>query len=294
MVAALGFGVSGPHGQAWFSERKLTRLIAQAMDGGLVHFDTAPFYGEAEGRLGRALASLRAHAAIVSTKTGTRRKNGRTIKDFSEASIRADVDKSLKRLRRDALDVLYLHGPTSAEIDAALPTLLALKAHGKIRALGVCGEGEALAHATTCQVDAIMGVYNLIDRRHAKIFERARADGITTVAIAPLARGELVRRSKRPASPSDLWRMARRARRGPLAGVGVSAVRQALRGIDGFSPAGAALAFVLQAGVVDVAMTTSTDAGRLAQSLDASRHRLGAAAIEALSALSLDPSQGRS
>ncbi len=299
MGAVLGFGVSGPHGQAWFSERKLHRLIAQALDGGVRHFDTAPFYGDAQARLGRALSSLGARDVIVSTKTGTRRAGGRTLKDFSGETIRRDAETSLRRLGRDRLDVFYLHGPSIAQIDAALPALLSLKAEGKIAAIGVCGEGDALDHAVSCGVEAIMGVYNLIDRRHSGVFERARQSGMMRVAIAPLAQGVLARRPAFPIRPAELWRLARSARRAAhpgavISAAGVDRARSALGRIEGFSPAGAALAFVLHGGLVDVALTTSANPGRLAQSLDAAGRALDPAAFAALSALTLDPAAGQS
>jgi aryl-alcohol dehydrogenase-like predicted oxidoreductase len=293
MTAALGFGVSGPHGQAWFSEKKFARLVAQAIDGGIRHFDTAPFYGEAEARLGRALRTAGARDAIVGTKTGTRREGGRIIKEFSANAIRADVDSSLKRLGRDALDMLYLHGPSPPEIDAALPCLSALKADGKVKAIGVCGEGAALDHAVANGFDAIMGVFNIIDRRHAAVFARARARGVQTAAIAPIAQGAFAHRGA-PASLSELWRLMRSAARGRPPAVAIKTARAALSTIADLPPSGAALAFVLQGGFASLAFTTTTNAAHLRESLGAAQYPLSEAALARLSALALDPARGQS
>ncbi|MDZ7627376.1 MAG: aldo/keto reductase [Parvularculaceae bacterium] len=292
-MTSLGFGVSGPHGQGWFSEKKLTRLIAQAVDGGVRDFDAAPFYGEAEARLGRALRATRAAGVIVSTKTGTRREGGRVVKDFSQGAIRADAEASLKRLHRDALDMLYLHGPAVNEIDAALPALLALKAEGKVKAIGVCGEGAPLDHALSTGFDAIMGAYNIIDRRHAGIFARARACGVQTVAIAPLAQGAFAN-PKAPWTLSGLWRLARTAiRRKPPEDL-VEKARAALLDIEGLPASGAALAFVLQGGLASLAITTTTNSAHLAETLAAARHPVSEALIARLTALALDPAEGQS
>lgn len=292
MTAALGFGVSGPHGARWFSEKKLARLIAQAIDGGVRHFDTAPFYGDAEARLGRALRAIGAKDVIVGTKTGTRRDGARIVKDFSPATIRADAEASLKRLHRAELDMLYLHGPAEPEIDAALPVLQALKAEGKVKAVGVCGAGRALDHALSSGFDAIMGVFNVIDGRHAGVFARARSKGVQTVAIAPLAQGALAGFGA-PISPSGVWRITRAAARGgPPAGV-VEKARAALLAVDGLSPGAAALAFVLQGGLASLVLTTTTNARHLGESLLAARHSLDGAVIERLSALALDPAGGQ-
>ncbi len=288
---ALGFGVSGPHGARWFSERDLHRLIAQAIDGGIMNFDTAPFYGEAEARLGRALAATGGGRVIISTKTGTRRDGRGARKDFSAAGMRTDVETSLKRLNRDRIDMLYLHGPSPDEIDAARPALAALVEEGKIGGMGVCGEGLALDRAIENGFHAIMGVYNVADRRHEAVFGRARASGVLAVAIEPLAQGRFSESRLPPRRPADLWRIVRAFQRGPAPAAEAQRVCAALESVEGQSPTGAALAFVLCGGAVDLALTTTTDAAHLTQSLDAARKGLGPAALAALLTLrGVDPS----
>lgn len=262
----LGFGVSGPLGQFWFGEAKTRALIAQAVAGGITHFDTAPFYFDAEKRLGAGLRDLNAPPVFVSTKTGTRRKGRALVKDFSERAIREDVEESCERLGRKALDLLYLHGPTPAEIDAARPVLDALKQEGRVRAVGVCGEGEPLGHALRVGFDAIMGVYNILDLRHEAIFAEAKKRGVLTVAVAPLAQGLFDPRFNRPRSLSDLWRLARARVRGRYGSELVEAARRALGDAD---PAAAALGFVLANPDIDIVMTTTTKPRHLAESLAA-------------------------
>lgn len=294
MTAALGFGVSGPHGALWYSEAKLRRLVGAALDSGVRHFDTAPFYGEAEARLGRAFGALRATDVFVSTKTGTRWSGGRATKDFTEGGIRADVERSRRAFDRPALDLLYLHGPSARQIDEALPTLEALKAEDKIKAFGVCGDGAPLAHALARRVDAIMGAYNFIDRRHEALFREARAAGVLTVAITPLAQGALAPARMAPALPSDFWRLARRLVRGGLPRPEAERARLALAAASGRAAFEAALAFVMQGGLADIVITTTTQPSHLAQTLGAVRRPLEAGRLEALLATSLDPAGTRS
>lgn len=282
----IGFGVSGPLGQFWFDEEKTRLLIAQALAGGITHFDTAGFYFEAEQRLGAALAGA---DAFVSTKTGTRRQGRRLIKDFSGNAIREDVAQSLRRLRRDRLDLLYLHGPTIGEIDAARPVLESLKQEGSVGAIGVCGEGAPLAHAVGAGLDAIMGAYNVIDRRHEATFADAKRKGVLTVAVAPLAQGLFDPRFNRPRTLSDLWRLARARFRGRYGADRIEAARQALGTTD---PAAAALGFVLANPHIDIVMTTTTKPGHLSAALAA--QPLTGARYEALKALALDPDGARS
>ncbi len=294
MSAVLGFGVSGPHGARWYSERKLQRLIAAALDGGVRHFDTAPFYGEAEMRLGRALSAHRSGEVFVSTKTGTRRAGGRLVKDFTEAGMRSDVDRSRRALGRDALDLLYLHGPSAREINIAFPVLSALKAEGKIKAFGVCGEGVPLAHALALGADAIMGAYNFIDRRHEALFRQARAAGVMTVAITPLAQGALAPPRGAPALPSDYWRLARRWVRGGSSRPEAERAQAALRTASGVSPFEAALAFVMKGELANVVITTTAQPRHLAETLIAAARPIEPARLSALLAARLDPADGRS
>ncbi|MBY0423731.1 MAG: aldo/keto reductase, partial [Parvularculaceae bacterium] len=207
----LGFGATGVFGQRWFSESEARALIEAALDLGVRHFDTAGFYagGEAERRLGRALAAIGA-PAFVSTKTGTRYRGlSRPLKDFTDAGIRRDVEASLRRLDRETLDLLYLHGPSPSEIEAARPVLEALRAEGKILRWGVCGEGAALERAIDAGAGAVMGEFNILTQRHLPTFRRARASGVMVVAIAPLAQGLYRRGFYAPRRPADVWYLMR-------------------------------------------------------------------------------------
>jgi aryl-alcohol dehydrogenase-like predicted oxidoreductase len=173
----LGFGCSGAWGMPWHDERAARAVLDAAYEAGVRCFDTAGFYGagEAERRLGRALAAF-SEPVFVSTKTGTRRQSplAPVRKDFSEAAMRADLEGSLRRLQRDRVDLLYLHGPSRDALASAATLLERFKQEGKIAAWGVCGEGEGLSDAIDFRADAIMGVYNILRREHAATFARRR------------------------------------------------------------------------------------------------------------------------
>ncbi|MEZ5921608.1 MAG: aldo/keto reductase [Parvularculaceae bacterium] len=282
--AELGFGVSGPLGAKWFSAAKARGLIEQALSSGVRHFDTAHFYGEAEARLGEATEG--APDIFISTKTGTRRNGAEISKDFTEAGMRSDVEGSLKRLQRSSLDMLYLHGPSKCEIDAALPILRAMKSEGLIDAFGVCGEGAPLVYAAEKGVYAIMGAFNVFDRRHQQIFHRAKSAGVMTVAIEPLAVAATAP-IRFPSSLSDLRRMARSIRQGRTAPP-AEAYRDIVASFGGWRPPEAALAFVCAEPSIDVVLTTTTKTRHLAQSVAAANRELPDALNVALQNLSLD------
>lgn len=258
-----------------------------ALEGGVRHFDSAAFYanGEAERRLGAVLRKWR-EPVFVSSKTGTRYGLGRARKDFSAAAIRADVEASLSRLGRDRIDLVYLHGPSRDEESRGLEALARLKEEGKIGLAGICGEGEGLRRAVAApEVDVIMGVYNLFRRDHAETFEAARRADIGVVAIAPLAQGLYREDFFTCRSPADGWRIARALVRNRRELKTVRAVRGALAGVSGWSPAQLLLGFALANPAVDVAVTTSTDAGRLGESLAAAGRTLPPGIYERLASI---------
>ena len=209
----LGFGASGAWSERWFSKAKAHRLVAHAIDRGITHFDTASFYakGQAETRLGEALAELSHPDVEVSTKTGTVHQSGKpSVKDFSDANIRKDVEQSLKRLRRDRLDIVYLHGPNNWEVDGTREIFTTLKQEGKIRFAGVCGFKSSLKRGINADhIDVIMGTYNVADMSHAAEFEQAKAKGMGTVGIAALVPGLGDKNLTRPKSFADIWYLLR-------------------------------------------------------------------------------------
>lgn len=259
----LGFGCSGAWGMRWFSQKRAIRLVRQAIDLGVTHFDTAGFYGggEAEKRLGRALEGIDRDSIFVSTKTGTRLdRYGRAYKDFSDAGMRSDVETSLKRLGGERLDLLYLHGPSARQIEETRDTLSRLKEEGKIAAIGVCSVGAALDYAVDKgAADAIMGVYNFFQREHVAVFARAAEKGLGVAAAAPLAQGLYRKGFFFPRSFPDLWGLARALvnNRATLARARKPEA-EILHSIEGWKAAEVALAFTLSNPHIDVAVATTT------------------------------------
>lgn len=209
LVSQLGFGVSGAHG-AFVTPQALTQqLVEAAYRGGVRLFDSAPFYGSAQARLGRALAALGgAGDAVVISKAGTVRRGGRLSKDFSPQGLRAAVERSLNEIGRPCLDVLLLHGPPEHGLGAdSWETLRALQAAGRVRVLGVCGRGREIAAAAANP---------LIELVQAPVWSPwpawCAARGLPLLGIEVFAALE-ARRPLRLRGPADLWLMARALRR---------------------------------------------------------------------------------
>ena len=142
----LSFGVSGALGSWLYTPSKIGRLISTARDEGISIFDTSPSYGAglAESRLGRAIGNC--PDAFVMTKAGLRASGLlKRERDHSPSGIVESVEGSLRRLRRDSIDLLWLHGPDKIEItDDLLGQLQRLQSTGKVAAVGIASRDPSL------------------------------------------------------------------------------------------------------------------------------------------------------
>jgi len=147
VVSEVGFGTWTLVSDWWGRTDDPDTMIAAALDAGINFIDTAPVYGEA----GRGETILAPYLAarddiVITTKVGyditsDRKYPGQSERphDWSPASVRAQVEESLRRLGTDRIDLLQLHNPRIEPIvdDALWETLHALVAEGKVRELGV-------------------------------------------------------------------------------------------------------------------------------------------------------------
>lgn len=186
-VSVFGFGTGGggdPLGQrSGMPEEEIHQLIRHAFDHGINFFDTAPGYMDSEIILGRALQPLPRNDVVISTKIALAGSMpGEATKVMAPADIEPAVDKSLRRLGVDYIDVLLIAvaSPEFFETfhEKQLPVLERLKQKGKIRFLGSSeqsrddGEHRWLQRIlpTGC-VDVVMVAHNIINQsaRH-KVF----------------------------------------------------------------------------------------------------------------------------
>ena len=132
-VAGLGTGGFSRLGlKAGKTEDESARLILEAVDLGINFIDTAPTYGT-EGVVGKALKTIRRDQVVIATKAQIR--GGAGAKE-----VAASLDKSLKLMGTDHVDVLNLHGIELDEYDHAMsvvPALLDARKSGKIRHIGI-------------------------------------------------------------------------------------------------------------------------------------------------------------
>lgn len=209
----LGLGITGPHAALTGSDGRVSGLVRDAIECGVTLFDTGPAYGGGRGetRLGKALRRVRRDRVFVSTKAGIHTDRCR---DFSAGAIEMSLKGSLGRLGLDHVDLLLLHGPARSEVtEELMRRLRAFRERGLIRHIGLCGRGDEIeAVLDTEGFDVVMAPVNAqIDDTAYHRLERIKALGLSVMAIEVMAG---VRRSARiPTNASDLWYLARAAKR---------------------------------------------------------------------------------
>jgi aryl-alcohol dehydrogenase-like predicted oxidoreductase len=112
-ISAIGFGcweIGGTYGR--IEEAAFQRAVATAIDSGITCFDTAEAYGMgvSEEALARALGSRR-NKVVIATKFGVGYEEMPNRRDSSRARVLASIDKSLRRLRTDHVDIYLVHWP---------------------------------------------------------------------------------------------------------------------------------------------------------------------------------------
>ena len=187
----------GEYGWGKVQEEKLLRAIETAVDSGVTMFDTADTYGlgKSEENLGRALASHRKDVVIAS-KFGVRVENGHTFYDNSPEWIRTAVERSLRRLRTDYIDLYQVHyrdGHTP--IATVIDTLEELKQAGKIRHYGLSNVHEADLEELKHHVGSFVSFqneYSLACRKNeADMFRLSKDLNMTPLTWGSLGQGIL-------------------------------------------------------------------------------------------------------
>jgi len=196
-ISTVSFG-AWAIGGSWGGVKDDDSLAAlhQALDLGVNFFDTADVYGD--GHSERLIARLRRERKepfYVATKAG-RRLNPHVADGYNRANLTAFVERSLKNLSVETIDLLQLHCPPTdvyyrPETFAALDGLV--KA-GKLRHYGVSVERveEALKAIEYPNVQSVQIIYNIFRQRPADLFfKEAKKKKVGILARLPLSSGML-------------------------------------------------------------------------------------------------------
>jgi len=309
-VSEIGLGCSGFWGSRQFDERKAVRIVHEAFNQGINHFDTGHNYCNynAEPRLGRALAEIlktnNRSNLVISTKAGTLRRrpilpSSVKTQDHSPDYIEAACAQGIKNLNCGYIDVFYLHNfPAESISDELIKRLDMMRRRGMFRLLGINTHNER----TMKYIADLRGVFDvaLIDLNVAQldrlpIVNYLYKSGVSVVAGTVLAQGHLVDgKIGQMRRISDLWYFARSVLKSDSKRLARAAknIRPALNTVHGMSPAQAAIAYILGLNEISSCIFGTTDLKNLKE-ICAAPHKI-LSAEESDTILSTFRSSGKS
>lgn len=193
------------------------RIVDEALDNGVNFIDTAESYGDSEEFLGRILEHRR-DKVVLATKVFTKRAASGQAARNSAANITESLERSLKLLRTDHVDLYQLHHPDpDTHIEQTLEALDDLRRDGKIRYVGVTNHYAwqmsymiALAQSPDwAPLVSIQCRYNLLDRVvELETVPMARKFNLAMMAYAPLCGGMLTGKYQLRQQPAPQMRAA--------------------------------------------------------------------------------------
>lgn len=200
-VSLVGLGTNN---FGWRIDEEASRkVIDRALDLGITHFDTADIYGGSGGSetiIGTVLAGRRSRV-FLATKFGKPMAGSSETSRGSRRYVIPAVEASLKRLKTDWIDLLWMHEPDpSTPIEETFAALEDLRRQGKVRHLGASNFSPAELEAAAAAAKklgiegfiATQDEYSLIARDYEKALAPALAKlGLGLVPYFPLGGGAL-------------------------------------------------------------------------------------------------------
>lgn len=266
-------------------EAESLAIVGAALDAGVTFFDTAPGYadGHSERLLGLALRGHR-DRAVLCTKFGHTPEGT----DFSAAALRGSVERSLRRLGTDVLDIVLMHSPPPELCDGGLVPhygiLEDLKHDGLIRAYGASLDWPQDIDMVLATTDSkALEVYlSAFHQETWEATERAGAAGAGSVVKVALESGWLAGRydaSSTFVGVRSRWTPPEVRRRAALTARFLELVP------EGWTPVQTALRFVLANSGVSTVIPGTRSIAQLTANLEAADGDLPADALAALRAL---------
>lgn len=298
-VNAIGLGCMGmsiAYGEP-MNEADAVKLLHEALDLGVDHFDTAELYGFGanESLLGAAFHDRR-DKAFIATKFGPVADLAtRTITgvDGSEANMRRAIEQSLRFLKTDHVDLYYLHRrDQSRQIEETVEAMAKLVKEGKVKAIGLSEvSAETLRRAQTVHpIAAVQSEYSIFTRDiEQDVLPLCQETGVTLVAYSPLGRGILTGAFSRDHRPTGTdYRAVQSPRfQGEAFEANLALVEEIEKLAKARSAAASqvALAWVLAANPNVIAIPGTTRLANLKSNLAAADVALSAAEVAGLDAL---------
>ncbi|PZR74761.1 MAG: aldo/keto reductase [Chthoniobacterales bacterium] len=186
-VSVLGFG-GAEIGFEGATEETVKQLLESALDAGLNVIDTGECYEGSEEIIGNTVGARRSDFYLF-TKAGHPRGVG--SEDWSPASLLESIERSLRRLRTDRLDLIQLHGCSESVLRKgdAIAALQTARERGYARYLGYSGDSLAAKYAVECGAfDTLQTSISVADQEALDLtLPRAREQKMGVIAKRPIA-----------------------------------------------------------------------------------------------------------
>jgi aryl-alcohol dehydrogenase-like predicted oxidoreductase len=176
------------------SEQAVAELLNALLDMGMNYIDTAPAYGISEERIGAAVSHRRSEF-VLSSKIGETFEDGQSHYEFSRDAAHRSVERSLKRLRADSLDILFIHSDGSdihiLEETDTVEGLHEMKELGLAKEIGLSGKTTEGMFKSLDWADSIMVEYHINDESMSEVIDEAERRGISVMVKKGLSSGHL-------------------------------------------------------------------------------------------------------
>ncbi|MCI0661898.1 MAG: aldo/keto reductase [Acidobacteria bacterium] len=186
-VSLLGFG-GAEIGAQEIAQETVTQLLNSALDAGLNVIDTASAYWKSELMIGNAVSHRRKEFYLL-TKCGA--TDGFTRYDWSKSGILSQIERSLKNLKTDYLDLIQLHSCVIAELKKgeAIEALRLAREKGYSRYIGYSGDSQAAKYAIeTGAFDTLQTSISIADQEAIELtLPLAQTRGMGVIAKRPVA-----------------------------------------------------------------------------------------------------------
>lgn len=186
-VRVLGFGAA-EIGFEQANQETVSRLLNDALDAGLNVIDTAECYLASEELIGQTVATRRKDYFLF-TKCGHPEHHSQG--DWRPESLLRSIERSLKRLRTDRVDLVQLHTCSEEELRKGdvISALQQARDKGYTRYIGYSGDSSAARYAVACRAfDALQISINIADQESIdQVMPFAQESGIAVIAKRPIA-----------------------------------------------------------------------------------------------------------
>ena len=193
-VTRLGLGLAEipRHDDSQSDVEAAGRVLNAALDGGINFLDTSACYGETEEMIGKTVAHRR-DEYFLATKCGHVTGDA-TGQDWTVATIEESIDRSLRRLQTDHVDLVQLHSCPLEVLQQGdvIEALQRARDAGKTRFIGHSGDNEAARWAVESgHFDTLQTSYNLVEQhgRTKDLLSLANERGVGTIIKRPVANG---------------------------------------------------------------------------------------------------------